>query len=126
MIKTKRTENSKTQNSKMNDHIYRLRREVIDLIYEARDVVSLPRITVRITENHETMLGCARMNDNILWITRRAISAYDLRAIVYHEIAHAVFGAEHNESCPLMKSIRGKDEKLSKEFCQKALRNIAK
>ena len=119
------TKNKKTENLKMDAAVYKLRRNVIGFIYEAREAVSLPRITVRITEDHDSMLGCARMNENILWITKRAINEFDLRGIVYHEIAHAVFGADHDESCPLMKSSTNKKEKLTKEQCQKALKKMA-
>ena len=114
-------ENGKTRNFKMDDEVYKLRRQVIEYIYEAKEVVDLPRITVRITENHATMLGCARLYKNILWITQRAISNYNLRAIVYHEIAHAVFGAKHNEKCPLMKPVHFESDKMTKNEAQQAL-----
>lgn len=118
--------NSRARNLKMNDKVYGLRREVINLIYEAKEVSELPRITVRITENHSSMLACARLKNNILWVSLRAIAEYDLRAIVYHEIAHAVFGAEHNENCPLMKRATNKREKLSKALCQDTLKRISR
>ena len=41
-----------------------------------------------------------------MWITEEAINlgTDTLRNIVFHEIAHAVFGTQHDESCPLMQS----------------------
>lgn len=120
-----KTSNSKTKNLDMNDKVYKLRRAVMDFIYEAKEVVDLPRITVRITEDHETMLGCARLKENILWITKRAIDSYDLRSVVYHEIAHAVYGAGHDVNCPLMKPSTDKQEKLTKAQCQKILKRIS-
>ena len=42
-----------------------------------------------------------------------------LRNIVFHEIAHAVYGTEHDESCPLMQSAL--NTILNKEDCLKHL-----
>lgn len=111
----------KAKNLRMDDGVYKLRREVMGYIYEAKEVVELPRITVRVTENHKTMLGCAKISGNVLWITERAITEWDLRPIVYHEIGHAVFGAEHDEKCPLMKATQNQKEKVTKRQCQEAL-----
>ncbi len=99
--------NGTTANLRMNNETYALRRKVMNMIYDARAIVTLPRITVRITENHNRQLGCAWINHNVLWISERAITGYNdtiLRSIVYHEILHAVFGTEHDESCILMSS----------------------
>jgi len=112
--------NGKTKNLKMNDDTYKLRRQVINIIYDAKKMVfGIPRITVRITENHKSMLGCAKIKGNILWITKRAIKDYtptQLRAIVYHEILHAVYGIKHNENCPLMSSVINKN--ITEEQCR--------
>ena len=116
--------NGRTKNLKMDKRIYGLRREVMGYIYEAKEVVEMPRITVRITDNHESMLGCALMEKDVIWITERAIHEYDLRSIVFHEIAHAVFGADHDEDCPLMKSSIKRTERLSKTKCQQILKKI--
>ena len=100
----------KIKNFEMNADVYKLRRQVIELIYEAkRGGVNLPRISVRIGEqklNHKNVLGCAKMNGNQMWITKDAIDlGIDaLRNVVFHEIAHAVFNVQHDESCPLMQS----------------------
>ena len=44
-----------------------------------------------------------------------------LRNIVFHEIAHAVYGTQHDESCPLMCSALNEDAVLNKEDCLKHL-----
>ena len=97
----------------MNDEVYKLRRQVIELIYEAkRGGVNLPRIAVRIGEQkakHKNVLGIATMNGNQMWITKDAIDlGLDvLRNVVFHEIGHAVFNLEHNNKCPLMSAAVG-------------------
>ena len=111
-------------NLEMSDAVYALRKQVMDFIYEANEVVKLPRITVRIAEPNESqVLGVGRLGECIIWITPRAIANYDLRAIVYHEIIHAVYSAEHNEKCPLMCSTTSTKTKLSKAVCQKILKS---
>ena len=115
----------KIKNFKMNDAVYKLRRQVIDLIYEAkRGGVNLPRIAVRIgeqTAKHKNVLGCAKISGNQMWITKDAINLGldTLRNIVFHEIAHAVYGTKHDESCPLMSAEVGTI--LNKEDCLKHL-----
>ena len=96
------------KNFDMNDNTYKLRRKVINLIYEVKkQFKTLPRIEVRIGEarNHN-VLGVAQLNDKKIWITKRAIdmSQDALRNVVFHEIVHAVTGFGHDEKCPLMKS----------------------
>ena len=106
---TKRENKMKTKqikNFKMNDAVYKLRRKVIDLIYEVKsEIRSLPRIEVRIGEarNHRT-LGVAALKDLKIWITKDAIDLGPdaLRNIVFHEIVHAVSGFGHDEKCSLM------------------------
>jgi hypothetical protein len=98
----------KIKNFKMNDEVYKLRRQVINLIYEAKNFgIDLPRIDVRIgtaKKGHEQILGVGRMSDKKIWITEKAInhSTNYLRHVVFHEIGHAVFGLNHREDCPLM------------------------
>lgn len=91
-------------NLKMNDDVYKLRRRVIDILYDAKELCELPYITVRVTEPHQKILGQARIKDNTLWITENALdkSNVELRLTVYHEILHTVFGVPHIEGCPLM------------------------
>ena len=88
----------KLKNLKMNDEVYKLRRKVIDLVYEAKSLVpSLPRITVRITEDAGKTLGVAKMKGNIIWVTKRAIGHPNLRVVVFHEIQHGVGGIKHQK-----------------------------
>ena len=115
----------KIKNFKMNDEVYKLRRQVIELIYEAkRGGINLPTIAARIGEQkakHKNVLGVATMNGNQMWITKDAIDlGLDvLRNVVFHEIGHAVFNLEHNNKCPLMESKQ--NTVLNKEDCLKHL-----
>lgn len=98
------------KNLKMSDEVYKLRRAVIDFIYEAKKVVELPRIDVRITEpnkgSHSNVLGLAYLNANVIYIPSNLIENGRLkpyfREVVAHEIVHAVTGFAHDNSCPLM------------------------
>ncbi|TXH09412.1 MAG: hypothetical protein E6R04_08225 [Spirochaetes bacterium] len=87
------------ENKKMSSRVYALRRQVLSLIHEANKLVELPRITVRVTDKHETILGVARMGKNAIWITEETVAS---RAVVFHEILHAVFAQDHVKGCPLM------------------------
>lgn len=98
----------KLKHKRMNSDVYRLRRRVMAMIYEAKKLVpSLPRITVRITDDHHTTLAMATLKRDFIEVSERAItcSDFDLRTIVYHELVHAVYGFHHDEACPLMRSI---------------------
>ena len=99
---------SQIKNFKMNDAVYKLRRQVINLIYEAKkEIKDLPRIEVRIGEaRKKNVLGVAMLKDCKIWITDDAINMGDdaLRNVVFHEIVHAVTGFGHDEKCPLIKS----------------------
>ena len=103
-VRTRRDfDSGRSKNLKMNDDVYKLRREVMKYIYEARDLCELPRIDIRITENvDEWVLGLGRMKDNIIWIPKRTFEGWDLRTIVFHEILHAVYGVEHVKGDKLM------------------------
>jgi len=95
------------KNFDMNDNTYKMRRQVIDMLYEIkREVENFPRIEVRIGEarNHN-VLGVAQLKDKKIWITKRAVDMSEdaLRNIVYHEVVHAVTGFGHDDKCPLMK-----------------------
>ncbi len=116
----------KIENLKMDDGVYKLRREVIGYIYELKNSIpTLPRITVRVTEDHKEILAVARMEENIIWVSKRAINEFDLRTIVYHEIGHAVYGAEHDDNCPIMKPAHSKNERISKVAALNAMKKIA-
>jgi len=113
------------KNFKMNDEVYKLRRQVINLIYEVKkEFLSFPRIEVRIGEarNHN-VLGVAKLSRKQIWITKRAVDMSEdaLRNIVYHEVVHAVTGFGHDEKCPLMKSSLD-GYLLNKNECMKKLK----
>ena len=91
----------------MNDNTYKMRRQVINMLYEIKkEIKNFPRIEVRIGEarNHN-VLGVAQLKDKKIWITKRAVDMSEdaLRNIVYHEVVHAVTGFGHDDLCPLMK-----------------------
>lgn len=121
--------NDKTKmvkNKKMNGDVYKLRKEALKYIYEAKSLVKdLPRITIRIAEKHNKTLGVGRMGQNIIWITDEAIAdnKYDLRTLVFHELLHAVYSIDHDENCPLMKSVH---TPLTKVQCEKLFKKWAK
>jgi len=95
------------KNFDMNDNTYKMRRQVINMLYEIKkEIKNFPRIEVRIGEarNHN-VLGVAQLKDKKIWITKRAVDMSEdaLRNIVYHEVVHAVTGFGHDDLCPLMK-----------------------
>ena len=116
-------------NYKMSEGVYKLRREVINLIYEAKNFgINLPRINVRIgtaTKGNENLLGLAQMQGaKNIWITDKAYKSTDyLRHVVFHEIGHAVFKLEHKDNCPLMRAKLNKP--CTKEEALKILKKYA-
>jgi len=95
-------------NKKMNPETYVLRRKVIDIIYDLKEIIALPRIRVRITDDSvDSVLAVARMNKDSIWVSERAINygKNGLKHIVVHEIAHAVFGLPHDKKCPVMSPV---------------------
>lgn len=90
----------------MNQETYKLRRKVIDIIYKLKQHLNLPRIEVRITEDHPTYLGMGTMDSSrTIWIVQKAcqFNEANLLHLVAHEIGHAVFKLDHDDNCPLMK-----------------------
>lgn len=111
---------SKHKNLDMNKETYKLRRQVINVIREIGELVDLPRINVRITDptkGNEQVMGSALLRGNTIWITQDTIKNTDVRTVVYHEVLHAVYGTQHDEDCPLMKSTF--DRALTKKECVK-------
>ena len=112
------------KNLKMNDDVYKLRREAMKYIYEAKQLCELPRITIRITEKNQNILGKALIEDNTIWIPENSIKeGYDMRSIVYHELLHAVFGVPHADKDDLMSPYH---KKLTKEKADKLFIKWAK
>ena len=97
-------------NFKMDNEVYKNRRKVLDFIYELKNEgFKLPRIDVRIGKSTKcNVLGKARLNDNIIWITQEAINngSNELRSIVYHELLHAIYGCEHVKGCLIMDAVQ--------------------
>ena len=117
------------KNHKMNDLVYKKRRQVMNLIYEVKkEFLSFPRIEVRIGEARDhNVLGVAKLSKKQIWITDRALNMSQdaLRNIVYHEIVHAVTGFGHDDKCPLMKpTLDG--YLLNKNQCMKYLKKYIK
>ena len=115
----------KAKNLKMNDEVYSLRRKVMELIYEFKTIVEIPRVTVRIIEETGNILGLGSMDERIcVWIPQGVANAPKdhLREIVYHEIGHAVFKLKHDEKCPLMSSST-KWNGMTKAQCSEIVKN---
>lgn len=116
------TESSYHTNRIMSKETYKLRRQVMNLIYEAKGLFpEMNRVEIRITDcDKKKVLGSARMGRKVIWIPARTIdcNGYEvLRHVVYHELCHALWGVEHDENCGLMHPIVNKP--LSKYECQK-------
>lgn len=110
------------ENLEMNDDTYELRSRVMSFIYEAKEVVDLPRIDVRITKPTEGLRGEAHMGNDTIWIGAnivREMSDRNLRTTVYHELLHAVLAIPHRTDCPIMKS---PSESLPKQMADKILK----
>ena len=112
----------------MDKDVYKLRREVMGYIYDARKLAKLPRIDVRITEDVPVTLGSARMKKKVIWIPKSIAKNkdYNLRQVVYHEIQHCVYGTLHDPKCKLMKPTMRKNEKLSKAELDRLFKHWAK
>ena len=121
MSARKSTTTTHVKNLRMSSEVYRLRREVIALIHEAKRLAPLPRIEVRVAENHASTLGVARMGQNIIWITERMVAS---RPVVFHEILHAVYSTDHVEGCPLMSPYSSGE--LDAETCNELFKKYAK
>ena len=110
MAKSKTAKNF--TNFKMNNDVYKLRRQVLNIIYEVKNMgLKIPRIDVRIGEDKNCqVLGKANLNKNIIFITAQAINKGEnvLRHTVLHELVHTIFGINHDEKCHLMKSVQPK------------------
>lgn len=99
-------------NLKMNPETYKLRREVIEIIYKLKGLVELPRIEVRINERPKgkDALAIAVLNQSVIYITEAMFGEFRpfLFEVVLHEIVHAVTGFGHDDKCPLMAPRIGK------------------
>ena len=123
MAKNKTTKEFK--NFKMTPEVFKLRRKVINVLYELKNMgYNLPRIDVRIGQSkHYNTLALERLNDNIMWISERAIEQKEnnFYHTILHEIIHTIYGCEHNEKCPLMSATL--KEVLPKNKCLTIFKN---
>ena len=99
------------KNKRMNDDTYALRRKVIEVIYEAKNMLrkegkEMPRIDVRITDVDHKALGWAYIGLNMVYMPEQMFTNPRLKTyfkeVVLHEIVHAVTGFRHDDKCPLM------------------------
>jgi len=97
---------------KMNDNTYKLRRSVINIIYELNNFLKankckrLPRVEVRIIEEHNCKRkigGYAYIGRNIIHIPEQSVGlSYEkLLRIVIHEVLHGL-GFHHDDKCHIM------------------------
>jgi len=110
MRKNKTTKNF--INFKMTDEVYKLRKKVINVLYDLKNNgFNIPRIDVRIGQHKDCqVLGVARLNNNIIWITENAIDKKEneFYHTVLHELIHTIYGCEHDEKCHIMSTYQPK------------------
>jgi hypothetical protein len=102
------------KNKRMNEHVYSERRQVMNHIYTAKNLlrskgIEMPRIDIRIVDadrNETRAIGRGRFFGNIVWIPSDALIRYKryMYQIVLHELCHTLWGIKHNEKCKLMSS----------------------
>lgn len=112
----------------MNDELFKFRRRIIGLLYEAKQVLGmeLPRLKVRVVKyTEDNTLGMCHADKNYITISEKMAKESEniLRQVVWHEIAHAFFKAPHKEGCPLMDA--SLQRKATKKQLEKALKNTA-
>ena len=104
MRKNKTTKNF--INFKMTNEVYNLRKKVINVLYDLKNNgFNIPRIDVRIGQHKDCqVLGVARLNNNIIWITEKAIDKKEneFYHTVLHELLHTIYGCEHDNKCHIM------------------------
>ena len=111
----------------MNDAVYAQRREVMNYLYEVKNLlrqnnITMPRVTIRITEK-ASCLARASMSKKEVWVTEQSLTKEyksRLRHIVYHELVHTLSGFGHDKNCPLMQPIVA-TKAISKEKLQSLL-----
>jgi len=96
---------------KMDDALFKQRRRIIEMLYDAKKVlgIDLPRVQIRIVEmaNGEVS-GISFVGKNSIVISHEIAdwTEQELLRTVWHELGHAWFNASHDESCPLMSAYR--------------------
>jgi predicted metal-dependent hydrolase len=91
----------------MDSETYKLRREVIDIIYKIKKIIpELPRLQVRVVDTvphirkEQGWLGFAYTGQDTIFIDNEFIknTGNHLEYVVAHEVIHAVTGAIHVEA----------------------------
>ena len=105
LLKNKVTYNGKLL--KMDDNIYSLRRQVLSVIYEAKQKgYVLPRVEVRIISPDSEVCAYAYMGKNIVHVNLSYFSKrYNkglFTQIILHELVHAIFNIGEVPNCKLM------------------------
>jgi len=99
-------------NNEMTPETYKKKKKVVRVLYELRDLgFIIPRIDVRIGKSkHYNTLALARLNNNIMWISERAVEQTENKFYhtILHEIIHTIYGCEHDEKCHLMSTYQPK------------------
>ena len=99
-------------NNEMTPETYKKKKKVVRVLYELRDLgFIIPRIDVRIGKSkHFNTLALARLNNNIMWISERAVEQTENKFYhtILHEIIHTIYGCEHDEKCHLMSTYQPK------------------
>ena len=91
------------KNKKMSPEIYKLRRKVMNIIYDLKKIdPDMERVEVRIADdNKKGNLASARMDEHkVIWVTEEALNLpeNDLRYIIAHELLHTMYGYRHKNS----------------------------
>ena len=99
-------------NNEMTPETYKKKKKVVRVLYELRDLgFIIPRIDVRIGKSkHYNTLALARLNNNIMWISERAIEQKEnnFYHTILHEIIHTIYGCGHDEKCHIMSEYQPK------------------
>jgi len=107
------------KNRESNEETHELRRTVMKYIYDAKNLVKKelgydqPRVNMRVVDWSpervilQNALACATgYGTGVILIPKATISGSKwerhLKSIVYHEILHATYCVEHDETSPLM------------------------
>lgn len=111
------------KNKRMTPEVFEFRTRIMRIIYQCRKLVDLPRITVRIAESKDQILGVGWLGENVIWISEDLMGMPTdvLRHVVVHEIGHAVFGLEHDSNCVVMSSRVCVEYPASRLQCERAL-----
>ena len=87
---------------KMNDEVYALRRQIINVLYECKKRgYSLPRVEVRVNKGHKSSTAYAYRGSNVIHFDKVWINK-DVTVRTLHELGHAVFGLSRVKGCLLM------------------------